>query len=115
MTCSCSLNYEDCDDTATIWQVTQIISTRKPHYCYECGDLISVRSRCCKAVSLYNGSWWTAYRCISCSTYAEYISLETGVCPLWGHLHEFVSDNDFNWDRHDGLELQPLASGERAR
>lgn len=108
MTCSCT-NYEECDNVATIWRVESITSTRKEHHCFECGDLVPIGSRCCKVVSLHDGSWSTAYRCISCATYSEYISLETGICPLWGHLYDFVEDNGFNWGRDDGLELPTLS------
>lgn len=108
MSCSCALIYEDCENVATIWRVSQIVSSRKAHYCCECGDPIPIGSRCCKAVSLYDGSWWTAYRCVSCAIYAEYISLGTGTCPLWGHLHDFIEDGEYNWDRQVGLELPTL-------
>lgn len=96
MSCSCAYAHEDCDDTATIWRESRVQRSRKEHHCYECGDPIPPGSRCCKAVSLCDGMWWTACRCVSCATYAEYISMEAKLCPLWGHLHDFVYDNELN-------------------
>lgn len=109
MSCSCAYETETCDETATLWVETNVRKTRKEHRCFECGDLIPIGSRCCKASCLFDGSWDVMYRCVSCAIYAEYISMAAKMCPLWGHLRDFVSDNDLNWDRHDGLELPSLA------
>jgi len=110
MSCSCSYSYENHDEDSdiVIWQESRVLRTRKEHRCYECSDVIPAGSRCCKATCLYEGSWWTAYRCVSCATYAEYISMETETCPLWGHLHDFVTDNEFNYLRPEGEELPTL-------
>lgn len=98
MSCSCAGPYEDSDDEATVWRETRVTKTRKAHRCYECGDTILAGSRCCKAEFLYDGQWGAMYRCISCSTYVEYVSMAAKLCPLWGHAREFVSDNDLHFD-----------------
>ena len=99
--CSCAYESEcnDCEPAA-VWEETRIAKTRIPHRCYECHDEIPAGSRCCKVAALRDGRWWTGYRCISCSTYAEYISMAAKLCPLWGHLSGFVEDNEL---QHEGL------------
>jgi hypothetical protein len=104
MSCSCAYEVEgDCDEIATVWEESRIQATKKEHRCYECCDVIPQGSRCCKAVGLYDGRWLTMYRCLSCATYCEYVSLAAELCPLWGHLHDFVEDNDLGYGDEDDL------------
>lgn len=96
MSCACAYVTEEHDETSTIWRERELKrGTRKDHRCEECGDLIPKGSRhgICIVDSLFDGRWDRMYRCASCSTYAEYVSMAAELCPLWGHLWDFVTDN----------------------
>lgn len=96
MTCGCSGRYEDVGEYATVWREGRINRTKKEHRCCECGVIIPAGERCCFASSLYDGRWETQRRCLKCSFLAEAIATTTGVCPLWGGLHEYASNSGFN-------------------
>lgn len=104
MSCPCAYEPEDCDEASTIWRERPLERrTRKNHRCEECGDQIPKGSLhgICVVDSLYDGLWDRMYRCASCSTYAEYISAAAKLCPPWGHLSDFVTDNDLGWETED--------------
>ena len=100
MSCSCRFGYEGCYDGPSIdlWREGRVLRTRKEHRCCECSETIPRGSRACYVTSLQEGSWWTSYRCVSCSIYSEMISEMAELCPLWGHLGDFVTDNDLHLD-----------------
>ena len=96
--CGCgTYGYENNDDAGKLWQEKRVGATRTEHNCGECGEVIPVGSRCCKAWGLYDQKWEAWYRCVSCAVLAEYVAEQTKTCPLWGDLADaaFEAGVDF--------------------
>lgn len=107
----CGMPYDDeyatDADVADIWE-EGYRRARKPRSCSECGRSIETGERYGWAKALSHGEGWATWsRCSECLTLAEYIGMETGLCPLWGALHEAANDLDegpptnapTTWDR----------------
>ncbi|HVF61660.1 MAG TPA: hypothetical protein VNJ70_17780 [Thermoanaerobaculia bacterium] len=94
----CAGYYENDDDCCLLGR-EESVTARKEHKCCECGATISAGERCDFATGLYDGRWFSDYRCWSCAVLAELVSTKTSICPPWGLLSDAANDAGINW--HD--------------
>jgi hypothetical protein len=89
--------YEEGDgETCQYWDEKRV-KTRTPHKCCECNVDIPVGEEVGRSKGVFDGHWYTSYRCAACLILAEFAATIEGMCAMWGGLADFV--DNVNWGR----------------
>lgn len=89
-----------CEGGLTDWYEQKLLTTRAPHRCIECGELVPKNNQMFRVECLFEGRWQRHYTCLICEGIKEHmcrVDPDADICH--GDLAEILLHQHFanNW------------------